>query len=240
MRRLAICTAHGNRAGRLDDAHGGTRVEPVRVLDAQFHGGGFRVGGVRRRRGGRCVAGHRAAKLLLLLTKRALGLGAHVGERCADADLRGGGNRPFDQRSRAQRHPGAHRFAQQIERQFGAQERAAQVQQHQHTLGGIKLLHGGHDRRGVGAEFPALVRTGSRGHGHLAAVQAVHHVLERQRERLAVRNENEADHDEGYRRCGQDANEPTNQAAAASASAASSSELETAPGSRWPALRSPR
>ena len=103
-------------------------MEAVRILDAQFHRSPFRVGRSDAWRGCGRATRRWNSKLLLLLTERAFGLRTDIGKRGADADLRGGGNRSFDQRGRAKCHAGTHRFIEQVERQFGAQERAAQVQ----------------------------------------------------------------------------------------------------------------
>ena len=84
-------------------------------------------------------------ELRALHRERAAGLGGHLLERRATARRGRGRHRPLDQRRLAQHHP-ARRVAQQVDRELGAHQRAPEIHQHQHPIGGHRPLDRRHAR----------------------------------------------------------------------------------------------
>ncbi len=136
----------------LDEPCRRARVQPDRVADLE-HGlgvGRWRGLGVGRRRS----VG--ATELRGLHRERAAGLGGHLVERRATARRCRGRHRPLDQRRLAQHDP-SRRFAEQVDGELGAHQRAPEIHQHEHPVGGHRLLDRRHHARRVGAEHPRLV-----------------------------------------------------------------------------------
>ena len=135
---------------------------------------------------------------------------------------------PSTSGSRAEHDPVPHVVVEQLQRELGREDGAAEVHQHHDALPLVGGLDGRHDLGRVGAER-GVVQPRRDLHAHRLAVQ--HLPRERDRrvgERPAVRDH----HQPGARR-----HQPAPTAAAA---ASRSRVVEVAPGSWCPTLRSPR
>ncbi len=151
-------------------------------------------------------------------------------------DLDGGGARigghrghdqALDQRRGGEDDAAAAVVVQELHGEFGGQDSAAQVHQHDDPVATIGSVDGVVDGHGVGSQG-AVVEPGGDLDGGRAAVQHLGGQCNSGvRERSAVRDHHDADrHVSGP--------------AKASAAAATSSAADVAPGSWWPTLRSPR
>ena len=118
--------------------------------------------------------------------------------------------------------------AAQLERQFGAEHGAAEIHEHEHAVGRGDPVDRFLDSRGVGAEHVA-VETG----GDLDRVAASPRTICSGEldgglgQPATVRDDDDADHDDLTSRM-------------RTAAASNSNAADVAPGSWWPALRSPR
>ena len=201
---------HGVAISRLRDAHvgverlherdepsGRTGVKADRVADGQL-GAGIRLAG-RRSRG--CVgsAGRfrgnvvGVADLSGLHRQRAARLGGHSVEVRPTAGSDGSRHRALHERRTTQPNR-ARRVVQQLDRELGAHQRAAQVHQHEHAVGG----HRPFDRRshplGVGAQDIGLLESAGRLERQLVAAHLPGEAHDARGERLGVRHDDDPDH----------------------------------------------
>ena len=120
-------------------------------------------------------------------------------------------------------------WRQHVQRSLGTHQGAAQVHQHEHTFVAVDAVDGSQDLerigadRGLGNVRPARSRQRDAPLHHL--LDDVEHTLRQER---AVRNDDDSNHDDVY------------SGSTALHKARKSSVVEAAPGSMWPALRSPR
>ena len=165
-------------------------VQPDRVADLQAL---LRVGG---RRG--LLLARRARRLLDaelrgLHGQRAARLGRHLLQGGAPARGHRRGHGALHQRGVAHQHA-ADGAVEHLDGELGAHERAAEVHEHEHAVVG----HGALDRRahplGVGAQRPGLVHPARGLQLELLAAHLARQRHDALRERLAVGDDDEADH----------------------------------------------
>ena len=153
----------------------------------------------------------RFPRFLIDFNQRGAGGGAHHGRQQSLHQGCGTDHDPFGKVT-----------VQELDRQLGAEQRAAEIEQHEHTIGRINRGDRQSDRRSIGPET-AIVHAG--GHRNSGCIRRDHllgqgHYVVGQR--TAVRDDNDSDH------------------ASVLAAATSSRVALVAPGSATPALRWPR
>ena len=241
-RDLRQAGARDLRAVEGDVAQPDLGVEPAHRLDEQ--GRGPRVQPVRRphrehpvrlpllpRRGVRC--GCAVVRLVLTQMTRLRGegvprLGGDVGRGGPARGGHRGDDEALDQRRRTEHRALADVVVDQFEGELGGEHRAAQVHQHHHAVTVVGAPQRLADRHRVGAER-AVVEPG----GDLDRDAAPGQHLPRQGPRRLAEGPAVGDHDEPDGHDG-------SCSPRAVAAAATSRAVEVAPGSWWPALRSPR
>jgi ABC-type Mn2+/Zn2+ transport system ATPase subunit len=225
-----------------DQASRGAGVQTVRVLDGERSLGArsrSRIVGT-----GTVVRG----EVRGLPEQGPPGLRRHLVPGCTTGSRDGGDHQALDQRRRAQQHTLADGgVVEQVEGQFGAEDRAPQVHQDDDALLGVHALDRPRDLHRVGAEG-GLVE--ARGDGD-TRFRPVHHLpcqLDRgSGERAAVRDDDDPDAERsptarrGHRRVVPSAGTARADAdPRVAAAAATRSATLVAPGSWCPVLRSPR
>ena len=157
---------------------------------------------------------------------------SHLLQGVAKAGRNGRRDSALDKRRLAQQHALAPFLGQQVERHLRREHGAAEIHEDQHAVGRPRLVDGTRDEKGIGAQRPArLVETA--GDRDLQSFRAhlrgeLRHALGEFR---AVADQDQPDHG---------VVPPPSCPASVSAAVCSSSQDEVAPGSWWPALRSPR
>ncbi len=162
--------------------------------------------------------------------ERRRGFGSHLIQRPARSSGHDGGEQALHERCRGEPH--RHRTRSQLEGELGAEHGGSQIHEHEHALAlRRELIDGRCHRDGISAEDRCPLGVDSRSGRDLHAHSAVVHHLQgklqcRLPEPCAVGDGDDADH----------------QAVSATAAASVSKRIavEAAPGSRCPALRSPR
>ena len=189
------------RAGRLDQARSRPCVEPVGQID---HDGDPRLGALgrwrlrrpwrpRRRRAGDRGSG--LPEVGGLAGQPAPRLRGHLLE--APIELRGDGRRDgaFHERSVGEQHGRAAVLVEELDRHLGGQDRAAQIHQDQHAVGGPhRLDRGEHPHRVRPDRVLGAVEPAGRRHVHVLAAHLSREVCRTLRERTAVRHQDDADH----------------------------------------------
>lgn len=201
------------------------RMETVRVPYDDLCGGPFEtqadVVGLLLR-----DPGARRPQVLDLRLETPLGLGRDLLERGSRTRRHDRGDQTLDERGGGDPHPSRRLGIDELESHLRRQDGAAQVEQHQHPVGGVRGRDRLRDRGRVRTERRLVQpcgdldrRSGFRGHHLLRQTDR------RDRERSAVRDDGDADHGRQAR---------------VLAAASTSSVTLVAPGSWTPALRSPR
>jgi hypothetical protein len=218
-------------------------VQPVPVVQRQLDGRFPRAAGAgwRRLSGGRGLG----AEQLGLDLARSPGVDGHLVEGRAGRGKDDGGHEPLDQwrgREHDRRSGGA---VAEVQGQLRAEHSAAEVHHDEHTLGGRDLVDGFPDPDRVGAGDVAVE---SGGDGDRRRRTSDH--LERELHRCLGQLAAVGDHDDpdpgawcvraGSFRLAGCSGRAHGASANAEAAASISSAAEVAPGSWWPALRSPR
>ena len=231
-----------------DQLRRGTRVEPETVAD-----GDARRRGRDRRRAGRvrgagfagrrhgAPAGRTAAGLELsdLGGEATRGGGRDGGERVAEPGGHGGGDGSFDQRRGGEQYLASPRLVEQVGGQSGGEDGAPEVHEDQHAVPRPHVLDGAQHPGRVGAQGAAgLVEPAGGADAHLRPGHLRGQLGDALRERRAVADDDEADH--GYAGSASAPAAPAGDRASTAEAVSSSSQELVAPGSWWPALRSPR
>ncbi len=186
------------RAGRLDQPRRRPCVEPVGQID---HDGDPRLGAVGRRRlerPRRPRAGDRGSGLPEvggLAGQTAPRLRRHLLE--APIEPRGDGRRDgaFHERGVRQQNRRAAILVEELDRHLGGQDRAAQIHQDQHAVGGPhRLDRGEHPHRVRPDRVVGTVEPAGRRHAHVLAAHLSCELGRALRERTAVRHQDDADH----------------------------------------------
>ena len=155
------------------------------------------------------------------------GVGGDLGQRRAGGGESDGGDEAFDDRAIRQHDGAVARVAAQLEGQFRAEHGAAEIHDDEHTVGRGDAVDGFFHSGGVGAEYVA-VETGGDLDGWRCAADHLQRELDGGvGQPAAVGNDDDPDHGELT-------------FSNAMAAASNSNAAEVAPGSWWPALRSPR
>ena len=216
-------------------------------LDARRPGYGPRCPGPRRR-GGEPLGLHECAVGGILLRRdrrevRRLGREAATGrdrdrlQRVAQRRRHARRHSALHQRGLGQQHPTAPLLLEQVDCQLGGEDGAAEVHEDQHAVVGPDVLDRRQHLRRIGAESAAgLVQPAGGAHAHLRPRHLRGELDHAFGESRAVADDDEADHRDQAAFAAPAAGAPPSVRAAAS----SSSHDDVAPGSWWPALRSPR
>ncbi len=164
----------------------------------------------------------------------------HLGERLAEArgDRRRHGS--LDERRLAEQDAGTLLRREELEGHLGREDGAAEVHQDQHAVLRPRRLDGVRDAHGVGAQrVSRLIEAAGRGQPQVLAAHLGGQLGGALGQPGAVTDEDDADH--GAARPGPESpGVGSSTPASTSAAACSSSQDDVAPGSWWPALRSPR
>ena len=164
--------------------------------------------------------------------QRTPSLASHLLQGVAEAGRNSRRDGALGQRRLAQQHALAPLLGQEVERHLRRQHGAAEVHQDQHAVGRPRLADGARHENGVGTQRLArLVETAGDRDPHFVRAHLrgeFSHTLGKLR---AVADQHQSDHGTAPRRFSP---------ASVSAAVCSSSHDDVAPGSWWPALRSPR
>ena len=155
------------------------------------------------------------------------GVGGDLGQRRAGGGEGDRSDKAFDDRAIREHDGAVAGVAAQLEGQFRAEHGATEIHDHEHTVGRGDAVDGFFHSGGVGAEYVA-VETGRDLDGWRCAADHLQSELDGGvGQPAAVGNDDDPDHG--------DLTLNANRAAASNSNAE-----EVAPGSWWPALRSPR
>ena len=176
--------------------------------------------------------------MLLLAGEARAGRGGHGLQRIAEARGHGRRHGALHERRLGQQDRRPSLLVQQVDGQLGGKDGAPEVHEDEHAVRGPHLLDRAHDLGRVGAERSRrLVQSAGGADAHVRTGHLRGQLRDALGELRAVADDDEADH--GYAAPASPSSPPPgppNVLAAAS----SSSHDEVAPGSWWPALRSPR
>ena len=149
------------------------------VFDGRFH----------RRLGGP------GAEMRRLRRQRAARLRQDLRQRAAEPGLDRGGDRSLHQRRLAQDHVIPPLRRQQVQRQFGAQHRAAEVHQDDHAVIGVDRLDGTEHEQGVGAQrLSRQIQPARGGQGEIRAAHPARQLRDPFGQPRAVGNDDQSDH----------------------------------------------
>ena len=153
-------------------------------------GAGRRFDGRFRRR-----LGGPGAEMRRLRRQRAARLRQDLRQRAAEPGLDRGGDRTLHQRRLAQDHAIAPLRRQQVQRQFGAQHRAAEVHQDDHAVIGVDRLDGSEHEQGVGAQrLSRQIQPARGGQGEIGAAHPTRQLRDPFGQPRAVGNDDQSDH----------------------------------------------
>ena len=130
-----------------------------------------------------------------LRRQRAARLRQDLRQRAAEPGLDRGGDRTLHQRRLAQDHAIAPLRRQQVERQFGAQHRAAEVHQDDHAVIGVDRLDGSEHEQGVGAQrLSRQIQPARGGQGEIRSAHPARQLRDPFGQPRAVGNDDQSDH----------------------------------------------